>query len=45
MPYREERFWNPEIRDDATFERQVDYIRFDLVKHGLSRAALRMALH
>jgi putative transposase len=29
------RFWEHTIRDDADFERHVDYIHFNPVKHGL----------
>ena len=30
------RYWEHAIRDDADFERQVDYIHFNPVKHGLA---------
>jgi putative transposase len=34
------RFWEHQIRDDADFERHVDYIHWNPVKHGLvTRAA------
>jgi len=29
------RFWEHTIRDDTDFERHVDYIHFNPVKHGL----------
>jgi putative transposase len=29
------RFWEHTIRDDGDFERHVDYIHFNPVKHGL----------
>jgi putative transposase len=31
---RQRRFWEHAIRDDADFERHVDYIHFNPVKHG-----------
>ena len=31
------RFWEHTIRDDRDFERHVDYIHFNPVKHGLAR--------
>jgi putative transposase len=28
------RFWEHQIRDDADFERHMDYVHFNPVKHG-----------
>jgi putative transposase len=33
------RFWEHQVRGDADFERHVDYIHFNPVKHGLAKAA------
>jgi putative transposase len=33
-PGWQRRFWEHAIRDDADFERHVDYIHFNPVKHG-----------
>lgn len=33
------RFWEHTIRDDGDFERHVDYIHFNPIKHGLVRRA------
>ena len=33
------RYWEHTIRDDADFERHVDYVHFNPVKHGTSRAS------
>jgi putative transposase len=32
---RDGRYWEHRIRDDADFERDVDYVHFNPVKHGL----------
>ncbi|MGC2781756.1 MAG: transposase [Bradyrhizobium sp.] len=34
------RFWEHTIRDDSDFERHVDYVHFNPVKHGLTRRVL-----
>ncbi|XUM20359.1 REP-associated tyrosine transposase [Bradyrhizobium oligotrophicum S58] len=34
------RFWEHAIRDDGDFERHVDYVHFNPVKHGLTRRVL-----
>ncbi|MGY4307671.1 putative transposase [Bradyrhizobium sp. USDA 4369] len=34
------RFWEHTIRDDDDFERHVDYVHFNPVKHGLTRRVL-----
>ena len=33
------RFWEHQVRDDADFERHVDYIHYNPVKHGLAARA------
>ena len=38
------RFWEHTIRDDGDFERHVDYIHFNPVKHGLVARSPRLAV-
>lgn len=35
----QKRFWEHTIRDEKDYARHMDYIRFNPVKHGLSRTA------
>ena len=35
MALWQRRFWEHTIRDDGDFERHVDYVHFNPVKHGL----------
>jgi putative transposase len=34
------RFWEHTVRDDADFERHIDYVHFNPVKHGLAGNAM-----
>ena len=36
----QDRFWEHTIRDDEDYERSVDYIHFNPVKHGLARTPI-----
>ena len=41
LPIWQERFWEHLLRDDADFERHVDYIHFNPVKHGHATSAVQ----
>jgi len=42
--FGQRRYWERAIRDDADFERHVDYIHYNPVKHGFGQARCRLAV-